>query len=253
MKKKLIALVVCLAMLAIALIGGTMAYFTDDKAQTNVFTAGKVEITLDEAAVKMDEAGNLVKDTSKDRIIATASDATPVIHDYGKIYPGQTIYKDPTIKVASGSEKAYVAAKVIVTDCEGDLKQLIGGHYLDMLDISLILSGGYARPNQNFRTDHVLHGRNQLPVYGDSTYAVYQQKEGEAYVFYFFVENAMDENSDPVVLFDTLTINKNWDNEEMAHLKELSIQVKAFATQQHGFKNCYEAMTASFKDEFKFN
>ena len=40
MKKKILAMCLCVAMLAIAIVGGTLAYFTDTDTQTNVFTNG---------------------------------------------------------------------------------------------------------------------------------------------------------------------------------------------------------------------
>lgn len=48
MKKKILAIVLCVAMLAIAIVGGTMAYFTDTKSATNTMAVGKVEITQHE-------------------------------------------------------------------------------------------------------------------------------------------------------------------------------------------------------------
>ena len=46
MKKKISALCLCVCMLAIAIVGGTMAYFTDTDAQANTFTVGEVKIDL---------------------------------------------------------------------------------------------------------------------------------------------------------------------------------------------------------------
>lgn len=48
MKKKIVALCLCVALLAVAVIGGTLAYFTDTATATNTFTSGKVDITLSE-------------------------------------------------------------------------------------------------------------------------------------------------------------------------------------------------------------
>lgn len=48
MKKKILALCLCVAMLAIAIVGGTLAYFTDTDTKTNVFTSGNVDIQLNE-------------------------------------------------------------------------------------------------------------------------------------------------------------------------------------------------------------
>lgn len=44
MKKKILAITLCIAMLAIAIVGGTLAYFTDTDAQKNTFTTGSVKI-----------------------------------------------------------------------------------------------------------------------------------------------------------------------------------------------------------------
>ena len=46
MKKKIMAMCLVIAMAATAVIGGTLAYFTDKDSQTNVFTAGNVAIDL---------------------------------------------------------------------------------------------------------------------------------------------------------------------------------------------------------------
>lgn len=48
MKKKIVALCLCIALVAIALVGASLAYFTDKDDAENVFTTGKVDITLNE-------------------------------------------------------------------------------------------------------------------------------------------------------------------------------------------------------------
>ena len=48
MKKKLLALVLVVALAATAVIGGTLAYFTDTDEATNTFTLGNVKIDLQE-------------------------------------------------------------------------------------------------------------------------------------------------------------------------------------------------------------
>lgn len=49
MKKKITAIVLCVAMLAIAIAGGTLAYFTDTEAETNVIVVGNVSAELYES------------------------------------------------------------------------------------------------------------------------------------------------------------------------------------------------------------
>ena len=53
MKKfmKALAILACAILLVIATIAGTVAYLTDTATVENTFTAGKVDITLDEANV----------------------------------------------------------------------------------------------------------------------------------------------------------------------------------------------------------
>lgn len=48
MKKKIITLCLTLCLAATAIVGGTLAYFTDTDTKTNVFTSGNVEIELEE-------------------------------------------------------------------------------------------------------------------------------------------------------------------------------------------------------------
>lgn len=91
--KKLISMVVAIALVAVIGVGATLAYFTDKEEATNVIKMGHVDITLTEP--KFDE------DT----------DGTKEITD---IEPGKTIEKDPTITVVEGSKDAYVRATVEV-------------------------------------------------------------------------------------------------------------------------------------------
>ncbi len=46
MKKKITAIFLCVALVAIAIVGASLAYFTDTKSATNTFTVGNVKIDL---------------------------------------------------------------------------------------------------------------------------------------------------------------------------------------------------------------
>ena len=48
MKKKITAIFLCVALVAIAVVGASLAYFTDTAKEDNVFTTGKVDIALKE-------------------------------------------------------------------------------------------------------------------------------------------------------------------------------------------------------------
>ena len=103
MKKKIFALMLCIAMLAIAVVGGTLAYFTDDDDVTNTFTMGNVAISLDEAKVERPEGEDVWE----------ATDERVKENEYEGVYPGAVLPKDPTVH-NEGTYGAYVRAKVIV-------------------------------------------------------------------------------------------------------------------------------------------
>ena len=88
MKKKILAMCLCVAMLAIAIAGATLAYFTDKDAKTNTFTVGNVNIVLTEP--KWDATG-----------AAEAAD----------VYPGEPLAKDPTV-TNDGANPCFVRVKV---------------------------------------------------------------------------------------------------------------------------------------------
>lgn len=91
MKKKILATCLVVALAATAVIGGTLAYFTDTADQKNTFTVGNVDIKLDETDVN-----DPTKRTEEDQ---TFTDA---------IVPGREFTKDPTITVEEGSQDCYV-------------------------------------------------------------------------------------------------------------------------------------------------
>ena len=238
MKKKIlsIALVVIIALVALA--GASLAYLTNTKTQVNTFTAGNVEIKLDEAEVVLDADG-YISTLSGNRVTGNQF--------YGKLYPGQEITKDPTITNV-GSEKAYVAAKVTVK--APNLEGLIGTNYHGLLGINEIISGGLVKENDTMKTNHPLC--QTLPVYGDDTYSIYQVKESDGvHVFYIFIETIMNPG-DVVVLFETLTIPGEWDHAQIEMITGLEITVEAYATQIQTFDDCLDAMTTAFPGAFDF-
>ena len=99
MKKKIVSVCLVVCLLATAIIGTTLAYFTDTAEVTNTFTVGNVDITLDEA--KVGEDGQALD--SGERVTK---------NEY-HLYPGKEYDKDPTITVADGSENCYLFVKVV--------------------------------------------------------------------------------------------------------------------------------------------
>ena len=93
MKKKVLSLCLVVALVATAVIGGTLAYFTDTTENVeNTFAMGKVKISLDETDIN-NPNGTRVK----------ANDYTGTA-----MVPGHVFQKDPTIHVEANSEEAYI-------------------------------------------------------------------------------------------------------------------------------------------------
>ena len=102
MKKKIIALCLIVALAATAVIGGTLAYFTDNAKAENVFTVGGVDIDLTEPNWE---------GTGKEEAVT--------------VYPGEPLAKDPTVTVAAGSNPCFVRLKVTGLDQFGTGKEIV--------------------------------------------------------------------------------------------------------------------------------
>lgn len=93
MKKKTLALVLALTLLVAGVVGGTLAWLTDQTAEVkNTFTVGDINIGLTETTA-----------------------------DY-KMVPGNTIAKNPTVTVKANSEACWLFVKVTEST---DLKDFI--------------------------------------------------------------------------------------------------------------------------------
>ena len=100
MKKKItaIALVVCLV--AVAVVGGSLAYFTDTDDATNTFTVGNVDITLTEDSWV--GGGSMVP----------------------QVYPGEVLAKDPVV-TNDGENPCFVRIEVTGLDCLGNAGNIV--------------------------------------------------------------------------------------------------------------------------------
>lgn len=98
MKKKIVSVCLVVCLLATAIIGTTLAYFTDEKAVTNTFTTGDVTIKLDETDVGTNG-------------VATGEGRKEEGNEY-HLLPGKTYTKDPMVTVKAGSEECYLFVRV---------------------------------------------------------------------------------------------------------------------------------------------
>ena len=136
MKKKITALCLCVALLAVAVVGASLAYFTDTKSAKNTFTVGNVSIELIESRFHRQGNDNS-GDTSIPDPTQTASgmkyvtdghkaftddeikaDAETYATDYlavkGKnMVPGRGVAKCPYV-INTGANDAYIRVRVMV-------------------------------------------------------------------------------------------------------------------------------------------
>ena len=95
-KKRFVAILLCVTLVALAAIGATFAYLTDSKTVNNTFTMGNVAIKLDETNVN---------DPTGDRVTSNTYN----------VYPGAVVTKDPIVH-NTGKNAAYIRATVNVSN-----------------------------------------------------------------------------------------------------------------------------------------
>ena len=104
MKKKIVAICLCVALAAVAVVGASLAYFTDSKSATNTFTVGNVKINLIES--RFHREGN---DNSGDTSIP---DPTQTASGMTYVTDGHKAFTDAEIKADAETYQAnYLAVK----------------------------------------------------------------------------------------------------------------------------------------------
>ena len=103
MKKKLTAIFLCVALAAIAIVGASLAYFTDTDSATNTFTVGNVKIDLIESRYHRQGSGSS-GDTSIPAPTGTAN-GMKYVSD------GATIFTDEEIKTDAANYSAYIGER----------------------------------------------------------------------------------------------------------------------------------------------
>lgn len=225
-KNKIFRIAMAALLVVLSIAGTSMAYFTDVQEATNVFTAGNVDITLTEAKVAKSATGHIEEVTGGDagRVNAVDFDYGTT---YGGLFPGQSIYKDPTITNV-GSETAYVGAIVTIknNDANANIATVLTQSAITGFITGLTESGkvvNYA----DIKTGDVTTGYTVYILFNDAV-----AKTGTA------------------KLFSGIEIPEEWNNAEMANCKGLNIIVKAYATQKAGFTDAVTAIKAAFPTEW---
>ncbi len=102
MKKKILALCMVVSMLAVAIVGGTLAYFTDVKTEDNIFTLGDVEVQLWESNGEGIDNDGIQGNTDYEEWLKEQ-----------ELVPGVPVEKDVWVKNV-GNTPAYIRATITI-------------------------------------------------------------------------------------------------------------------------------------------
>lgn len=219
-KKRFVAILLCVTLVALAAIGATFAYLTDTKTVDNTFTMGNVKITLDES--KVDESGKVVE--GADRVTANT---------YG-IYPGLVVTKDPTVH-NTGKNGAYVRAVVTIEN---------GMNWLGLYNENVWTAPGEDAFNAMINNT-LGEGWELVDIAYDMSGPNHPTSDFVATLKYTKVLNA---NDDTTAMFSQIAFpTKLTDNDVTTRIDqngEFGIKVIAQAMQADGFDTWEDAFTA---------
>ena len=225
MKKKIITSCLVVALLAVGIVGASLAYFTDKDAKDNVFTTGKVDISLKEN----------FEDNAK-LLPATGSAQA------GTLQNGVT--KEIQVINKTGSEDAYVRVHIAIPNI------------LDNGDPSF--DAGKNVLHFNYDADSIGEGKwdwsksTGAPYEGDWNY--YETTiDGIKYnVYVVTYEKALKageitaEKAMHQVYLDSKVTNEDVEKINKALNNNIQIKVIAEGAQAAGFDNAYAALNAGF-------
>lgn len=256
MKKKILALSLCVVMLAIAIVGGTLAYFTDTKSATNTFTVGNVKIDLIEQQRKLDENGNKTTELEN---FEQNKHMYPIV---GSAQLGQDNVGMPTAKnyvdkmitiKNTGSEKAYVRAYFAIPaalDNEDASKNVLhfndGNRYVrDENNDGWYSTKGYEWIWSDTAMEATINGIKYNVYYADYYQAIANNETTFRFVDGVYLDKSFDMKDDGAYAFgQKLTLDEGWD------WNSVSCPVFAVACQAEGFTSATEAITAAFGADY---
>lgn len=225
MKKKIITSCLVVALLVVGIVGASLAYFTDKDAKDNVFTTGKVDISLEE---KFDQDSKLLPATGSAQA--------------GTLQNGVT--KEIQVINNTGSEDAYVRVHIAIPNI------------LDNGDPSF--DAGKNVLHFNYDADSIGEGKwdwsksTGAPYEGDWNY--YETTiDGIKYnVYVVTYEKALKAGEITAgkamhqVYLDSKVTNEDVEKINKALNNNIQIKVIAEGAQAAGFDNAYAALNAAF-------
>ena len=255
MKKKIVALclVVCLA--ATAVIGGTLAYFTDTQNATNTFAVGNVKIKLIEE--ERDGNGGKKDFTQNKKLYPIVGSAQGEKDELGMPTAKNYVDKMVTIK-NTGSEKAYIRAYFAIPSALDDGYETFNAglnvlhfNFGNKVENGVVTSTEGAEwiwthgGKWNYFETTLSDGIKYNVYYADYYQPVDANATTEQLVSGVYLDKSFDIKDGKCYAFGKeVTLDNGWNWEKV------SCPVFAVACQAEGFGNATDAMKAAFGDNY---
>ena len=210
-KKSILMAAIAVMLVAVLVVGGTLAYFTDTKSATNTFTMGNVKITLDETNVNDPQGARVTENTYN-------------------VYPGAVVTKDPVVH-NTGKNAAYIRATVNVSNW----MNLVAAYYPDFKET--FPNDGY-KAALNLLVGELGEGWSVVGVEAGDTFTIGQFDA--KFILKYDGKLAADEST--TAMFQTVTVPAGIDNVNADSLS--SVKVVAQAIQADGFASWNDAFAA---------
>ena len=270
MKKKLTAIFLCVALVAIAVVGASLAYFTDTKSAKNTFTVGNVEIELLESQYHRVNAGKGNATGMKEPIIGGylwaanvdmqgTTENTPNYVTSGEVWDGlyfsdaqieadAATYKDGyfaehsqnMVPGANVRKNPYVK-NIGANDAYIRIRTLIPVSLFDVID-----SGPSYWTTTAMNEGQVTS--NAVNTYLTSGATAVKQVERDGIMYYeydfTFVKAVKPGELTFWNVWGNIAINKDATTEELANVKSFDVIFEADAIQAEGFADAKAAFAA---------
>lgn len=249
MKKKILAMCLVVAMLAIAIVGGTLAYFTDTDEATNTFTTAKVNIALIEQ--QRGENG-LEEYVNEGKVLyPIVGSAQGAKDDMGMPTAANYIDKIITIENLEDSTDAYVRLYIAipsvldnVADAGQNVLHFNWGNNFETGEYTVADYANWGAETLLVK-DFAIDGINYNVYYRDynKVMAAGTETGSAAYVGFYMDANVDYDNENGYYTINGEEIEYDFSN-------GVNIPVFAVGVQEAGFDSAADAVNAAFGADF---
>lgn len=254
MKKKLFTMAMAIALIAVSIVGMSLAYFTDKDEATNTFTAGGVKIDLIEQ--QRNEAGTELEEFEQDQVLMPIVGSAQGEKDrFGQPVAANYVDKIVTIE-NTGKSDAYIRAYFAIPSALDDgyeafnaganvLHFNFGNKFAENgLTTTYGVEWNWKHDNKWNYFETTIDGVAYNVYYADYYQALAAGEPTEQFVSGVYLDQTFDAKDGKYYAFGK-EVNLSALIDEDGALK-VNCPVVAVAVQADGFANADEAITAAF-------